>query len=470
MIRQNQKLLNSFNIVLDFIVVIASLFASFWLAFRYFNQGNSVFLFGDNAVASAGMYILISLMYLALYSAFHLYRSYRNIPFWVQATELAKANLVAYIILVAFFCAFSSFDRVQVGITVFFFLSTFLQVLYRGALREFLWFVRKKGYNKKFLTILGYNEATEGFVKRIRNSPEFGYEISGYLAAEQMPGAAIPFLGKSSTLESYLQKNIVDEVFIMLKEGENVSFLNEIMILEKYGVKFSIIPSIFAKLPSRVYVTSFDNMPVLGMRKIPLDSLLNSFVKRAFDVLFSLLCLVLFSPLFLIAALMVKLTSTGPVIFRQTRVGINRKPFEMYKFRSMRVETESIVRMAGAEDDRCTSVGHFLRKYSIDELPQLVNVLKGDMSLVGPRPEIPHFVNQFMEYIPSYMIKHYVKPGMTGWAQVNGLRGGDTSIEERIQFDIDYIENWSFWFDIRILFRTAFKLCAGKKQNKEDVK
>ena len=153
---------------------------------------------------------------------------------------------------------------------------------------------------------------------------------------------------------------------------------------------------------------------------------------------------------------MVKLTSPGPVIFRQTRVGINRKPFEMYKFRSMRVETESIVRMAGAEDDRCTSVGHFLRKYSIDELPQLVNVLKGDMSLVGPRPEIPHFVNQFMEYIPSYMIKHYVKPGMTGWAQVNGYRG-DTSIKKRIEHDLYYIENWSLGFDFKIMFLTVFK-------------
>ena len=203
---------------------------------------------------------------------------------------------------------------------------------------------------------------------------------------------------------------------------------------------------------------------MLNLRRIPLDNIGNAFLKRMMDLIGSLVLIILSSPLMLIAVIGVRLSSPGPIIFRQERVGLNQKTFYMYKFRSMRVNVESDTAWSKNVDPRKTRFGAFIRKFSIDELPQFFNVLKGEMSLVGPRPEIPHFVEQFREEIPMYMVKHQVKPGITGWAQVHGLRG-DTSIEERIRHDVFYIENWSFWLDVKILLMTV-----GKIRNKERLK
>ncbi len=209
-------------------------------------------------------------------------------------------------------------------------------------------------------------------------------------------------------------------------------------------------------MPPHPQFDSLNGLPLINLRRIPLDNLGNAFVKRAMDIAGSLVLIVLSSPVMLLAAVGVKLSSPGPIIFRQKRVGLNKKPFYMYKFRSMRVNAASDTGWSTNSDPRKTRFGSFIRKFSIDELPQFFNVLKGDMSLVGPRPELPHFVDQFKEEIPLYMVKHQVRPGITGWAQVNGLRG-DTSIKERIEHDVYYIENWSILLDIKILFLTLFK-------------
>lgn len=432
MIRQHQKSLNLIHRVLDCVSVAFSLAASIRLQERFFPKTGS---YGapDSPLLVFAAFLLISLLHLLCYQGFHVYRSYRNVPFWIQAVDTAKANLTAYGILAA---------------------------VYGGLL-----FLRKKGYNRRYVLLLGENPVTSRLLEKIRNSPGFGYEVLGCIAPVS-PKAQVSWLGKPDILEEYLQKTLVDEVFLMLREEDGEQTARYIDLLEKYGVKFSVIPGAFSLLPDRMYLTAFDGMPVLGMRRIPLDSLWNSFCKRAFDMVVSLFCLVLFSPILALAALWVRLDSPGPVIFRQIRVGLDRRPFVMYKFRSMRVETESIIAMAKEGDPRCTRSGAFLRKYSIDELPQLWNVLRGDMSLVGPRPEIPSFVETFREEIPSYMLKHYIRPGMTGLAQIRGLRGGGTSIPERIRCDMEYIESWSFGLDLSILFRTAFRLRAvpGKEE------
>ena len=190
---------------------------------------------------------------------------------------------------------------------------------------------------------------------------------------------------------------------------------------------------------------------------------MNRIVKRVCDLVGGTLCVIIFSPLMLVIALLIKLTSKGPVIYEQERIGYQNKPFKMLKFRSMVVQEASseVSKWTTKDDPRVTKVGKFIRKTSIDELPQLFNVLKGEMSLIGPRPERPFFVDKFKEEIPRYMIKHQVRPGMTGWAQVNGLRG-DTSIEKRIEYDLYYIENWTLGFDIKILFYTVFRGFVNK--------
>ena len=202
---------------------------------------------------------------------------------------------------------------------------------------------------------------------------------------------------------------------------------------------------------------------MVDTRYVPLDSYFMALSKRIFDILFSLFAIILTSPIMILSVIMIKLTSPGPVIYKQERVGLNRKKFYMYKFRSMKVQTEQEekTKWSTKNDPRKTKWGSFMRKTSIDELPQFFNVLKGDMSIIGPRPERPYFVEKFKDEIPRYMIKHQVRPGITGWAQVSGFRG-DTSIEGRIEHDLEYIENWTFFFDIKIVFLTIFKGFVNK--------
>ena len=260
-----------------------------------------------------------------------------------------------------------------------------------------------------------------------------------------------------------LPENKLDEIAVTLAL-ENYGRLEEIVNLcEKSGVHTKFIPDYNSVIPSKPYTEDLNGLPVINIRHVPLTNTLNMVAKRAFDIVFGAIALVIFSPVLLVTALLIKCTSEGPVIFKQERVGLHNKPFQMYKFRTMELQkpSEEKKEWTTRDDPRVTKVGRVLRRTSIDELPQLFNVLLGDMSLVGPRPERPFFVEKFKEEIPRYMIKHQVRPGMTGWAQVNGYRG-DTSIRKRIDCDLYYIENWTMGLDIKILFLTIFKGFVNK--------
>ena len=266
----------------------------------------------------------------------------------------------------------------------------------------------------------------------------------------------LKYLGSYDELERILDRVQPDEVIAAVSMEEYRRTPAIIQACEKAGIKLSILPFYAEYMPATPQFEDLDGIPLLNIRHIPLDNLGNAFLKRAMDIVGSLCLIVLTSPLMLAVAIGVKLSSPGPVIFRQKRVGKGKKPFYMYKFRSMRVNSDQDTGWSRDRHDRKTKFGAFIRKCSLDELPQFFNVLLGSMSLVGPRPEVPYYVDQFKDEIPLYMVKHQVRPGITGWAQVNGLRG-DTSIKERIEYDIYYIEHWSFFFDIQILFLTLFK-------------
>ena len=265
-------------------------------------------------------------------------------------------------------------------------------------------------------------------------------------------------IGTIDNLQAILDLNVLDEIVITLALKEYERLGEIVQICEKSGVHTKFVPDYFEVIPTIPYMEDVAGMPVINIRHVPLTELHNAILKRAMDIAGSLFGIVLFSPVMLAAAVAVKLTSPGPVIFKQERVGLHQKHFYMYKFRSMRLQTdeEEKKEWTTKHDPRVTRVGRIIRSTSIDEMPQFFNILKGDMSLVGPRPERPYFVEKFREEIPHYMIKHQVRPGLTGWAQVNGLRG-DTSIEERIRYDLYYIENWTLGFDIKILFLTVFR-------------
>jgi len=321
--------------------------------------------------------------------------------------------------------------------------------------------MRAKGRNLKHIVLVGYSRAAEGYIDRILANPQWGYVVRGILDNNVERGTeykGIKVLGRIENLEIILPENKLDEIAITLgiKEYDN---LEEIVnMCEKSGVHTKFIPDYNHIIPTKPYTEDLLGLPVINIRYVPLSNTFNAIVKRAVDIFGALFAIILFSPVMVITAILIKLTSKGPLIYKQERVGLHNKPFKMYKFRSMEVQDKADEKKAWTtkNDPRVTPIGKFIRKTSIDELPQLFNVLTGKMSLVGPRPERPFFVEKFKEEIPRYMVKHQVRPGLTGWAQINGYRG-DTSIRKRIECDLYYIENWTLGLDFKIIFLTFFK-------------
>jgi Undecaprenyl-phosphate glucose phosphotransferase len=264
-------------------------------------------------------------------------------------------------------------------------------------------------------------------------------------------------LGKIKDTGKIITKEKVDEVFIGLANYNRQEIAD--IIIENEGIKFMIASDVLSIVTKNIDYDELHGIPVFAIKELPLDSMANRFVKRSCDIVFSILGLIILSPFFLVIAIIIKMTSPGPVFFRQERVSRNNRIFLVWKFRTMKIDAEEKTGpvWAKADDPRRTKIGSFLRKTSIDEFPQLINVLIGEMSIVGPRPERPHFVNKFRETVPRYMERHKVKAGMTGWAAVNGLRG-DTSLEERVKYDLYYIENWTLWFDMKIFIKTVLEV------------
>lgn len=457
MIRENQKLLNNLQIFTDAVIIPISIILAYLIRFGLLYKGTEGYLpltFYLRLVA------IIVPLYLGLYSVFGLYEPYRKKSISTEIFNIIKANVTGLILILTGLFIFKEIHVSRLVVMIFFTVNSLMLSLDRTVLRKILRNLRRSGKNIKYMLIVGSGKQALDFYNSINRRKELGYSVWGYLDSQKGDyfGDVLRYLGGIGELSAILEQNLIDEVVIALDNNDFEAVGKIIEMCEKTGTKSSLIPYYSKYIPARPYIDEIDGIPLINLRRIPLDNFLNAFIKRAFDIFCSFILIVLLSPLLLVTALLVKLSSEGPVIYRQVRVGLSKKPFEMYKFRSMRMakDGEDKTAWTTANDPRRTRFGAFIRKFSIDELPQLFNVFLGDMSLVGPRPEIPHFVDHFKEEIPLYMIKHQVRPGITGWAQVNGLRG-DTSIVDRIRHDIYYIENWSFAFDIRILFLTAFK-------------
>ena len=326
--------------------------------------------------------------------------------------------------------------------------------------------MRKKGYNQKHVILVGYSRAAEEYIDRVLQNPQWGYTIRGILDDNVEAGTTykgIKVIGRIANLMVILPENRLDEIAITLGLSEYYRLEEIVALCEKSGVHTKFIPDYNNIIPTKPYTEDILGLPVINIRHVPLTNTFHAMVKRAMDIVGSVFGIIVASPIMLLACLLIKLTSPGPLIYKQERVGLHNKTFRMYKFRSMEVQPESEEKKAWTtkNDPRVTGIGKLMRRTSIDELPQLFNILKGDMSLVGPRPERPFFVEKFREEIPRYMVKHQVRPGLTGWAQVNGYRG-DTSIRKRIEYDLYYIENWTIGFDIKIMFLTIFKGFVNK--------
>jgi len=458
MIRQNQKFLSQIYAMTDFVLIQFAFIFAWWLKFH------SGLLAGDNALSMA-TYFYWSLVYgiisIVVGYLVALYSPKRKRTFAFEAFKIVQTHGVSLFVHLSVLFVMKEVDISRQFLIVYFITCIVLVSSIRYAVKIGLRKFRSKGYNKQFVLILGAGTLGRRFYSNLQQHSELGYETVGFLDDYQQTHDPVyseykPIIGKLDDLEYILKRIIVDEVIVALPLAAHGKFGHIVSICEKAGVKLMIIPDFFDILPARPRFDNFAGIPLINVREVPLDELRNRLFKRVFDIFFALTAIILLSPLLLFIALGVKLTSKGPVLFKQERVGLNRRTFAMYKFRSM-VDLPigvSDTQWTTKNDPRKTKLGSFLRKTSLDELPQFFNVLKGDMSVVGPRPERPFFVERFKEEIPKYMVKHHIRPGITGWAQSNGLRG-DTSIEERIQHDIFYIENWSFLLDLRIIYRTV---------------
>lgn len=399
--------------------------------------------------------------YLLLYSNCDLYTPKRTTKQVYEIFNIIKANTIGLLAIMVVLYAINLPDFSRGMIFLFYGINIVFEVLMRKTVRFTLRYFRKKGYNMKHILLVGYSRAAESYIDRISQNLEWGYIVCGVLDDRIPHGTTyrgVEVVGDIDTLELILQDNKLDEIGITLAL-EDYDRLEEIVnICEKSGVHTKFIPDYNRVIPSSPYLEDLGGLAVVNIRHVPLTNTANMVIKRLVDIFGALVAIILFSPIMLVAAIGVKLTSKGPLIFKQERVGLHNRPFKMYKFRTMEVQNEEEEKKGWTKknDPRVTGIGKILRKTSIDEMPQFFNVLKGDMSLVGPRPERPLFVEKFKEEIPRYMIKHQVRPGVTGWAQVNGYRG-DTSIRKRIEFDLYYIENWTIWLDFKILFLTFFK-------------
>ncbi len=468
MIKDNQRTLNFLHVVLDAMVIAAAYILS-W----YVMVGSGIFNPGAQVLAPriylSALAIIIP-VYLILYFIFHLYAPMRVQTYRAEFANILKANGIGVLLfaLVLFLGGKNpylyNFSRRLV--IVFGVVNIIAETLERNLIHLALHYIRSKGYNQKNLLLVGYSKTAERYIDRILSNSDWGYKIRGILDDHREKGfdyRGVEVLGGTGDLQEILDLNWLDEIAITLSIDEYANLKNIVALCEKSGVHTQFVPDYNDFIPTVPDIEDLQGIAVINIRHVPLNDPLNAFVKRIIDVFGAVVALIIFSPVMLVTAIAVKVTSPGPVLFKQERVGLHNRPFNMYKFRSMVEQTpeEEEDKWTTPDDPRVTKVGKFIRRTSIDELPQLFNVLIGSMSLVGPRPERPQFVERFKEEIPRYMIKHQVRPGMTGWAQVNGYRG-DTSIEKRIEYDLYYIENWTLGLDFKILFLTFFKGFVNK--------
>ena len=357
-------------------------------------------------------------------------------------------------------------DFARSVIITFYFINIVVESVVRNLIRVGLRKIRKKGFNLRHILLVGYSRAAEEYIDRIKSNPQWGYVVRGILDDNVERGTmykGVKVIGRIDNLLVILPENKLDEIAITLGLDEYSKLERIVGLCEKSGVHTKFIPDYNNIIPTKPYTEDLLGLPVVNIRHVPLTNTFNMMVKRAMDLAGSILAIIVFSPVMLFTIIAIKVTSPGPLVFTQERVGLHNKNFHMYKFRSMEVQKPNEEKGCWTvqNDPRVTKVGRVIRKLSIDELPQLFNVLKGDMSLVGPRPERPFFVEKFREEIPRYMVKHQVRPGMTGWAQIHGYRG-NTSIRKRIEYDLYYIENWTVGLDIKILFLTIFRGFVNK--------
>ena len=454
MIRQNQHFFQASKLLADFLLILLSYPIAWFLRFNLFAQtiNQSLPLKPDLI-----QLILFAVFFLLLLSFFNLYNSRKIMKLYDEMARLLLAHVTGVLLVLFVLYLAKEMDLSRWFIFTYFACSFLLICIARVIERFLIKACARRGLFTAAVVLAGTPEVIHDYYVAVRKNRRYGINVRFVLGTGEKPCEDMPLDGRFADLDRILaEETDIEQVVIGLKLADYPLLKPMIDTCEKHGVKSSIIPDYQQYLPARPYYDVIDNVTLVHTRMIPLDFYINKLLKRTVDLAGALVLLIACLPLYLIIALLIRLTSHGPVIFRQKRVGYNKKEFVMYKFRTMTVQDpqQEIKQWSTRKDSRVTGVGRILRKTSLDETPQFYNVLIGNMSLVGPRPERRKFVDRFSEQIPKYNLKHRVKPGITGLAQVHGCRG-DTSLTQRIRYDLYYVENWSIQMDLYILFRTA---------------
>ncbi len=464
MLKQHSRFFESLLLFVDWITLSISWIIAYYL--RFYTGIIPVY----KGIPSLTSYLILLIFMIPLWGMvfrfFGLYRPRRISTRFSEALDIAKASTAATLILISLAFLFRQYEFSRLAFFCFWFINIAFLSLTRILFREFLRFLRQRGYNQRYALILGTEKLGQDLVKKLRKHPDLGIQVVGFLTGDTQDIGkeihGIKVAGGYPDVRKLIVELGIDMVFIALPFHFHHQIKEVLSWIGDEMVNIVVLPDLFEFVTLRGSVGELEGMPLISLRDTPLHGW-NIVVKRVSDVVCALLILTIAAPVMLIVALLVKLTSRGSILFKQERMGLDGKVFTMFKFRTMPVNAEETTGPVWTKegDPRRTKIGKFLRTTSLDELPQFFNVIKGDMSIVGPRPERPVFIQEFRATIPKYMLRHKMKAGITGWAQVNGWRGS-TSLEKRIEYDLYYIENWSLSLDIKVLWLTVWRGFVSK--------
>lgn len=413
------------------------------------------------------IFIICNVFWISIAYNLDYYKLVRIESFEKQLIKVIKLFSLHFLLIMVIIFSLKLYDISRLRIIYFYLLAFLSIVFFRYVFLNLMRKIRTLGYNYRNVLFIGFNESTDKIYELLKSDLSLGYKSLGYFNKNHLNNLVLNYLGDLSESCEYIQKNKVDEIYISLSDKET-DILNKIIFLsEKLMIRIKIIPYLQGYSKIRKFTLDYYNStPILLLTKEPLEDPVKSIIKRVMDFIFSVLVIIFVFPwLFPIIALIVKINSKGPVFFKQKRTGLDGKEFYCFKFRTMNINSNSDKTQATINDIRTTSFGKFLRKTSIDELPQFINVFIGQMSVVGPRPHMLKHTNEFSEIKSNYLIRHYIKPGITGWAQINGFRGETRTREDiinRVEHDIWYIENWTFFLDIKIIVKTITNALRGE--------
>ncbi|MCE1164974.1 MAG: undecaprenyl-phosphate glucose phosphotransferase [Bacteroidetes bacterium] len=460
-------LLPLLTIILDSAAVVGAYIMSYYV--RFFSSFVKVFPV-DKGLPQLVWYLYFAIVtipvWVITFQNFKMYRTKRNVFIGDEFVQIFKCTTISILLSIGIIFFFREFPYSRlVFVLIWVFSLTFITLE-----RYFMLKLEKTFYNNRIglknVAIVGTNEMSDKIYSTFKKDTHTGFEVLGYFTVSGQSGDFSErknHLGNLESLPDKIKKLKIQKLILSLTPHENEQLYRILKSCEGINVEFMLVPDFNELITSRLKISEIDGIPFMVIKSFPLN-VWDRMVKRIFDILASLFILTAISPIMIILSLLVKLTSKGPLFYKQERVSLDGRKFSMLKFRSMRIDAEADgkPRFASKDDNRYTPIGLFIRKYSLDELPQFINVLTGDMSIVGPRPEREYFINIMKESVDKYLERHRVKCGITGWAQVNGLRGSETSMQARIDYDIYYIENWSLVFDIKIILKTIKEMFFSK--------